>query len=186
MPSLTVAEKEHWKDRIGRRIERKIESILAGDPNFLSRIEEQAQQRARESLGLARLQAERDTIDVQKEELEERAKEIDRQMLAVVRRVPVEEVSDSYYYGHPHADIATAIAKRRAVHEDELLAENELGKQVLRLRQEKDSLLDTVWLATSPLHIRALWQKVIDLLGDEQTALQKEALGIGIVNGSDS
>ena len=49
---------------------------------------------------------------------------------------------------------------------------------MLRLRQEKDELLDVVWLATSGTEIRQLWQKVVELLGDEQTQLQIDALAI--------
>ena len=46
------------------------------------------------------------------------------------------------------------------------------------MRREKDELLDVVWLATSGTAIRQLWQKVVELLGDEQTQLQKDALAI--------
>ena len=34
MSGLTVTEKEHWKDRINRRIDKKIEVISAEDPNL--------------------------------------------------------------------------------------------------------------------------------------------------------
>ena len=49
-----------------------------------------------------------------------------------------------------------------------------------RLRQERDNLLDTIWLATSSQQIKDLWKKVVVLLGDEQTHLEKEALAIGV------
>src|SRR5713101_1122393 len=110
MPNLTVTEKEHWKERIARRIDKRIEVVCAGDPNLMDRIRDQARQRALQSLGLAAMQAELDAVEKQKE-----------------------------------------------------------------------NLLDTIWLATSPNQIRQLWQKVIELLGDEQTILQKEALAIGAV-----
>ncbi|MCB9941301.1 MAG: hypothetical protein H6823_23965 [Planctomycetaceae bacterium] len=34
MPGLTITEKEHWKERIGKRIEKKIEVIFGEDPNL--------------------------------------------------------------------------------------------------------------------------------------------------------
>ena len=68
--------------------------------------------------------------------------------------------------------------RRQAVHEDELLAEGEIGQRIMKLREEKDNLLDTVWLATSPKQIKELWSKVADLLGDDQTQLQRDALAI--------
>ena len=67
---------------------------------------------------------------------------------------------------------------RQAVYEDELLVENETGQRILKLREEKDNLLDTVWLATSPKQIKELWSKVAELLGDDQTQLQRDALVI--------
>ena len=70
------------------------------------------------------------------------------------------------------------INRRKSVHEDELLADCEIGRQILGLRQERDNLLDTVWLASSPKQIKELWTKVATLLGDEQTPLQRDALAI--------
>jgi hypothetical protein len=76
------------------------------------------------------------------------------------------------------SEVGNAVKRRKAVHEDELLAESELGQEVLRLRQEKESLLDTVWLACSAKQIKELWSKVAELLDDEQTQLQRDALAI--------
>ena len=53
MSGLTVTEKEHWKNRIARRIDKRIEAITADDPNFFERIERDARKQALESLGLA-------------------------------------------------------------------------------------------------------------------------------------
>lgn len=177
MPSLTVAEKNHWKDRIAKRIDKKIEAILASEPNLMDRVQEQARQRAVQSLGLADMQAELDALTRQQEELERKEHHLHRAMLAVVRRCPVDHVDEHYCHSQPH-DVSQAIQRRLAVHEDELLAEDEVGRAILRLRHEKDNLLDTVWLATSNQQIRELWQKVVTMLGEEQTPLQREALAI--------
>jgi hypothetical protein len=176
MPNLTVSEKEHWKERITRRIDKKIELLSASEPTLLDRIRERARQRALQSLGLAAMQAEVDAIVEEKQELERRERQTHRAMLATVRRVPVEAVED--YFHCSQLEISNAIQRRQTIHEDELLAEDPLGQQILHLRQEKDNLLDTIWLASSPQQIKELWKKVVDLLGDEQTALQKEALAI--------
>jgi hypothetical protein len=178
MPSLTVTEKEHWKERIARKIDQKIEAIAAADPGLLERISGQARQHALRSLGLADMQAELDAVTAQRKELDQWERQARQAMLAVLRRVPVEEVADPYYgCGHPH--VTAAVQKRQAVHEEELLAGDERGREILRLRREKDNLLDTVWLATSPQQVKELWKKVVELLGGEQTALQREALTIG-------
>ncbi len=177
MSGLTVTEKEHWKTRIARRIEKRIEAITASDPNFFERIERDVRQRALESLGLAEYQTELDQLEQQKAVLEKREKQLNKAMLAKIRGVEPDDLDDYHSYRH-HNEVDNAVTRRKAVHEDELLAESELGQQVLRLRGEKDELLDVVWLATSGTEIRQLWQKVVELLGDEQTQLQKDALAI--------
>jgi len=176
MPTLTVTEKEHWKERIARRLDKKIELLTAHQPGLLERIRHEARQRALQSLGLAAIQAELDTMAAQKSELERRERQAYRALLAAVRRVPIEAVEDYVHY--PPPEISIAVQQRQAIHEEELLAEDPLGQQILQLRQEKDNLLDTIWLASSPQQIKELWKKVVDLLGDDQTALQKEALTI--------
>ena len=98
-------------------------------------------------------------------------------MLAKIRGVEPDDLDDYYSYRHD-AEVDNAVKRRKAVHEDELLAESELGQQVLKLRSEKESLLDTVWLAASAKQIKDLWSKVAELLGDEQTQLQRDALAI--------
>ncbi|MFM9962951.1 MAG: hypothetical protein ACKV2Q_17220 [Planctomycetaceae bacterium] len=57
-----------------------------------------------------------------------------------------------------------------------MLADCEIGRRILTLRREKESLLDCVWLASSPIQVRELWSKVSELLGDEQ--LHRDALTI--------
>ena len=75
-------------------------------------------------------------------------------------------------------EVDQAIDKRKGVIEDELLAETDLGRQILKLRHERESLLDAIWLDTSPKQVKDLWSKVADLLGDEPTQLERDALAI--------
>lgn len=53
---------------------------------------------------------------------------------------------------------------------------------MIKLRLEKENLLDTVFLATSPIQIRTLWRQVSDFLGDELSQLQKSAMEINPVS----
>ncbi len=98
-------------------------------------------------------------------------------MLARVRGVRADEV-DCYSRIHDHPEIRAAVARRQAVHEEELLGTTELGRQVQRLRAEQEGLLDAIWLATSPSQVRVFWKKVGELLGEEPTGLEREALSI--------
>jgi hypothetical protein len=178
MSSLDVTEKEHWKGRIGKKLDGKIEAVTAADPGFIERLTNQARQRALRSLGLAEMQAELNQIATQRNDLDRRQCETQRAMLAVLWRVPVEEI-DEDLGSSLHADVTRALNRRQAVHEEELLAEHALGKEILRLRREKSNLGVTVWLATSSQQLRDLWQRVVTLLGEEPTTLEKEALALG-------
>jgi hypothetical protein len=103
--------------------------------------------------------------------------QVRKEMLARVRGVPADEL-DGYSRVHDHPEIRAAIEKRRAVHEEELLAGHELGRQMIRLRAERENLLDVIWLATSPTQVRQLWRKVTELLGEVPTRLERDALSI--------
>jgi hypothetical protein len=75
--------------------------------------------------------------------------------------------------------VARALRRRQAAHEEELLAEDELGREILSLRREQEALRDTVWLAACPAAVQALWQRACALLGHEPTPLQRQALALG-------
>jgi hypothetical protein len=173
--TLTVTEKDHWKERISRKIDAAIEAIYAkADPGLLDRIRSAARDKALESLHLLDLERALDDISRKKKALDIKEKETFRKMLAIVRRCDLDEVDLGYSY-RPH-EVENAIGLRAAIHETELLAEHPLGRRILDLRTEKEELLDTVWLATSGKQIKDLWSKVAELLGQESTALQRQAL----------
>ena len=129
------------------------------------------------SLGLAEFQAELDQITAQKDALARRERRAQRAMLARVRGVEIDRIEE-VYYGRHEIEVTAAINKRLVVHEEELLAGHEIGRRVLELRAQKENLLDVVWLATSPSQVRELWTRIGKLLGDEPTALEREALAI--------
>lgn len=176
--SSIVMEKEFWKERIGKKIDGKIEALTAADPGFMECLATQARQRALYSLGLAEMQAELDRIATQRKDLDRRQRQVQQAMLAVVWRMPVEEI-DEDLGSSLHAEVTRALTRRQAVHEEELLAEHARGKEILRLRREKTNLRVTVWLATSSQPFKDLWERVVTLFGEEQTTMEKETLALG-------
>jgi hypothetical protein len=177
MANLTVAERNHWRERIQARIDRRIEAITAGEPGLMERIRHEARGRALESLGLAAFQEELDRLAGRRAELDRRDSQTRKEMLARVRGVSADDL-DCYTRVHDHPEIRAAIDRWKALHEEELLAGHELGRQVLQLRAERENLLDAIWLATSAAQVRLFWQKVGELLGEEPTRLEREALSI--------
>jgi hypothetical protein len=152
--------------------------VVAADVQFFDRIGREARQRALVSLGLAQLQQEKEELERQKETIGQRDDQVDREMLATVRGVPLQAKNERGYFSIHSQEVERAVSRRRQVHEDELLAESPIGQQVLKLRQEEASVLDAVWLATSPVQIRQLWEKVAQLLNDENSRLVSDALTI--------
>ena len=180
MPGLSVAEKNHWRDRIAARIDKAVERVKARHPALFDRVRREAHAEALRSLGLAGPYAELEAVLVEEAALARRKKQAQRSMLAVLRGVPPDEVPDNFSirYGAELPLPAEAIARRQAAHQDQLLADDPVGREVARLGAEKEGLLDTIWLATSPGQIRTLWSKVTELLGDEPTRLERQALAI--------
>ena len=173
----TVTEMAFWQERIGRKIDSKIAALSVSAPGLLARVGQRARQQALQSLGLAELQMELDAIVAQKENLQRQEMRVQQAMLAVVRRVPVQEVA-SGHFGSQHPEVSRTIAQRQASHEEELLAQEEQGRDILRLRREKENLPDTLRLALASPQLKELWRKISALLGEELTPLQTTALGL--------
>ncbi len=181
---LTVAEKEHWKERIAKRINHRVETLVAKqDPTLLQRVEQEARDKAYASLGIDAQRNELEELQKQKENIEKRERRLRAEQRAVLRGTTVEEELEQSYY-RSDGVVETAVSARARALETEILAQSGLGKQVLALREEKDNLLDTVWLATSSSQIKELWEQVNTLLGVTPTALEERALKIAPVQES--
>jgi hypothetical protein len=150
---------------------------------LFERFKRQAHTQALESLGLAEAYAELERVQDEDADLARRKRRAQRAMLASLRGVPIEEVSDSFSirYGNElplPIEAAEALVKRRVAYREQLLGDDPIGCEITRLEAERDRLLDVVWLACSPAQIKQLWSWVAALLGDEPTPLEREALAI--------
>jgi hypothetical protein len=176
---LTVAEKEHWKTRIAKRIDAKIERIKAQDPTRFDAHERVARVAALESLGLDDAMAELEAARAAEAAAAKRVNFAMRTVVAALRKVPESDVSDSSYnyygaHGMP-PEVTKAIDQRAAAHLTDRLKADPIGQSVLALEAEKDQLIDTVWLATSPAQIKQLWTEVLKRLDEEPTPLGQVA-----------
>lgn len=176
MSRLTVTEKEHWKSRIEHRINRAIEKLEASDPDRISTLRADARARAIKTLGIAEMHLKRESI---KASIKDLTNESDQLEVAIYEKLFGPNKQCGYVYGR-QSDIEIRIGKEANRIEEELLSKDKLGKQIVKLRVEKESLLDTVWLATSSQQVRELWNQVSVVLGDEPTALQTEILSKAI------
>ena len=176
--SLTIREKDHWKERINRRIDRAIESLYAeNDPLFRSRIGEAAHKLTLESLNISVAHRQVEDIETERKSLEKKSDSLWKQMAETVN---ARESEHDSVYGCRRV-VEAAIEARVTIHEKQMLNADPLGRQIAQLLHEKDELLDTVWLATSSTQIKQLWSRVATLLKDELTPFQREALAIEAV-----
>lgn len=175
---LTLGEKTHWKERIARRIDQRVETLVGKeDPTFLQRVADQAEDRAHAALGIDSQRRELARIKHQQEALRRRGHRLLAEQCAIVKGTRVEDEL-GHGVGRHEWTVQQAVTAKARVLETEILAETDLGKQVLALRAEKENLLDTVWLATSTSQIKELWGHVNQLLGMSPTALEDTALRI--------
>ena len=181
--SLTLGEKNHWKERIARRIDQRIQTLVAkGDPTLLERVAKEAREKAYESLGIGAQQREIEALDKQKEEIARRERRLVAEQRAKLNGTTVEQELDrGGHYGGSDYEVENAVKARAKALEADILSQKDLGKQVLALEKEKDNLLDTVWLATSTSQMKELWEHVNALLELKPTALEDKALKIAPV-----
>ncbi len=173
---ITIKEKDHWRERIARRIDHAIDELESNeDPSFRQRIDEEAEKKARKSLGLDELHCE---LRKTEEEIKDRKRHLEylyKQMLKAIGRSCLDKGYGGGYFPH---EVTEAVKRRAKVHQRELMESEPLGKRILQLQKEKEELLDTVWLATSPVQIKELWSRFIELLNWEPPQLQREALEV--------
>ena len=172
MSRLTVAEKEHWKSRIENRINKSIEALQAMDVTLMPSIRSKASIEAHRSLGTDKLHAKIEAISLQREALRVEQEQLEATMFR--QALGPNSVNQPTYSNRHEFNEMHRRAQLRT--EEDLLRKTSIGKEIMKLREEKDALLDTVWLATSSSQIRDLWSRVSHVLGDDATALQKRIL----------
>jgi hypothetical protein len=142
---ITVSERTHWKERIGKRIDQHIERLVAKqDPTLLEKVTKEARERAYESLGIGAQQQELDAIQKQREELERREKRLHAEQRAVLSGKTVDEELERGGYYRYDSEVENAVKARAKALEADILAESDLGKQVLReMRAVVDHVLES-------------------------------------------
>ena len=174
--TLTVKEKDHWRNRIERRIDRKIEEIEASEPSHVwDELERRAEQIALDDLGIAVLMQESQRLEKQIEELQRDQRRGWAQMEAITRGVDVATVEWAKCLPY---EVKRLIGKRKDVLLEKIRTEHPKGQHIQKLEAEKDELLDTVWLATSASQIKELWSQITEGLECELTPFQQKALAI--------
>lgn len=187
MSRLTTKEKEHWRGRIAKRIDRAIDQLWTQEAGLKSQFE-QAARKAVESR-FADLPIRQHNEQVEKRaELSRRQKEAGRKETSLKRKVidgfgiEVSSYSSDFEINDVYNKLMTPkIDNAMQV----VMASHPTGKRIVQLKREKEQLLDTVWLATSTVQIKELWSKFLDVVEDEPTEMQRNAIEMPPVEGSE-
>ena len=90
--SITVREKEHWKERIARKIERAVEQLVeVNDAKYLKRIAEAARQQAIVALGGRELLERRSQLKAEEARLKGELEQSSRELVAAAQGTSVDE-----------------------------------------------------------------------------------------------
>jgi hypothetical protein len=168
--ALTITEKNHWKERIAQRIDKRIDQIKCANPKVFQDITDKAKQEAINSVNLTKQFARIAEIETTTSALRN---EKDSLVEAAYRTLFGKDSFRSY---STQSDVDSRIKELQRHIEEELLSSHPLGREVAGLQNEKENLLDTVWLATSAREVTTLWEKALKLLGDQATDFQREIL----------
>ena len=187
---LTVTEKEKWVTIISSRIDEKIARIIAEkDPKLHERIQKEAEKET-----LVRL----DVVEEQKKlaSLLKKAEALAQVVLETLHAQRVKlgyAASDPYqsYYSYASSKPIVVNSSKFGVEslypcynsklakiKAELKAASVVGPEIAVLENEKRTLTETIWLASSDTQMKTLWNAVNDLLGNEASGLEKIALGL--------
>lgn len=171
--SLTITEKEHWKTRIEKRIDAEIERLKREDKELFDQICAEARDEALEEMGITRQYGEIQLLHEEISALQDKHESLQKQVARTLR----DDGFTSGFYYNPGAEIEAGLQKLTPEKEEALMKKHPEGRRVLNLEREKESLLDTVWLSTSPPQIRTLWREVDSVLGVESSELQNKLFG---------
>ena len=170
--TLTIKEKEHWKERISTRIQKAIDHIyLSHGIGFKEDVRNQAKLRVIESLGIKADYELAKSIDREIDSLNCKQSELEKRITDRLRELG--HTMNSY---DNRRAIELIVNEQAEITERNVLQETESGRAILRMKDEQEQLLDTVWLATSPTQIRNLWVSFNELIGDQPTELQQKTL----------
>ena len=171
---LTVREKEHWKQRIEKKIDKAVEEIYRKEGKELKKtLRQEAEERAVKRLGLQSYMEKYQTLQDRKSALKEQLSKLSDE---AAKPFEAEGNQSRYYHQGGHSLIESVVQRERVEAEKEILLESDAGRKVLRLEREREELADTIWLATSPVQIRSLWKDFTALVTEEPTDLQKQAM----------
>jgi hypothetical protein len=171
---MRESEQEYWKNRFRQMIDAKVEQILDEYDPFMNILTAKAGVKAENELGCTKALKD---ITILKEQLAVLEKRIAESEKALYEALTGRD-GDAGYATSRWTAVQNVVRQRRDVILARLMAKHPVGKQVLKLQNEKDHVMDAIMMATGGIEIRKLFVKVSETLGVDMTDLQKESLNL--------
>ena len=142
--SITVKEKEHWKNRIAARMEKAIEALYRREGIELRKtVKQQGRELVLDQFGIRDSYEQVKTLDAEINSLSHQRKKV---IETVTEQL--EDLGHKFSYHTGYRDLEQFIECQAKLLERDVLQGTELGRKIIRLMDEQEQLLDTVWLAT--------------------------------------
>lgn len=172
--AISISEKQHWKERIEKKIKQRIHALKSQNPALFTEAEVVARTTAIDSLGIGddldqieKLKSKIETLETQKKE----------KCISIIGRLSGEPAMRGYYSDYEFRNSLDNLLKTHIQKKlDDFLQASPLGREVAKLESEKENLMDTIWLATSSRQMSDMWTKVLKLIDEESTDFQREIL----------
>jgi hypothetical protein len=179
MSRLTVTEKQHWKNRITKKLDRAMDRLWSKQTGLKASFTAQAEQMVENrftDLSFAEVRESEKSI----KEAEARLKVLEKECIELKRCVlhglsEQQEFCSDYLVGNQYV---IALRKKVEAEMAEVMAAHPIGCKILELEREKEELLDTIWLATSNVQLKSLWTRFAELINEAPTSMQSEAIAL--------
>lgn len=166
--AISVTEKEHIRELIEKRINAEIEKISTENRVDEDDIKAKAKKEAIVALGIESPMGDLDALDAQIEKLQDKRSKLEFRTLEILDINPEKQRN----YGTHRQLINNKIKSASVAYQNRLLeAHPNLGR-IVQLKAEMDSLLQTIWIATSNTQVKELFSYLNDLLGTKPTQLE--------------
>ena len=159
-----------WSDRIGSMFDQAIERLWFAEGKEMRRtVLEQAHQLALEQLGIWEEYRQWNEKRREIERLQAEYVELEQRMWNIAE-------SHAGPFEHHSRNIDSIVGWKSKLAEREILRKHEFGRNVLRLKDERDNLFETILMAQTEEMMESVWIAVQAMLGEGLTPLQELVL----------
>jgi len=168
--AISIDTEHCWSDRIRSIFDQAIERLWFSEGKEMRRtVLEQAHQLALEQLGIWEEYRQWNETRREIERLQTEYDQLERRMWNIAE-------SHTGPFEHHSRNIDSIVRWKSELAESEILRKHEFGRNILRLKDERDNLFETILMAQTEEMLESVWIAVQAMLGEGVTPLQEFVL----------